>query len=61
MLIFKFRYWQSIRQLREFYHHESIEMMFAKAKKRFHASLAVHRNETLKFLSSLVVEPAVES
>ena len=56
--IFKFRYWQSIRQLREFYHYEPIEVMFAKARKRFYASLVTHRNGTLRFLSSLVVEPS---
>ena len=56
--IFKFRYWQSIRQLREFYHYEPIEVMFAKARKRFYASLVTHRNGTLRFLLSLVLEPS---
>ena len=33
--IFRFRYWQSIRQIRQFYGFDSIEIMFAKAKARF--------------------------
>ena len=53
--IFRFRYWQSIRQLREFYNYDSIEM-FAKARKNLFYSLANHRNSVLRFLSSLIVE-----
>ena len=54
--IFKFRYWQSIRQLREFYSYDSIEIMFAKAKKRFFHSLSSHRNGLLRFLATVDVE-----
>ena len=53
--IFGFRHWQSIRQLREFYGYSSIELLFAKARKRFHDSLAGHHNHVLRFLSSLEV------
>ena len=49
--IFGFRYWQSIRQLREFYGYESIDIIFAKARKRFLASIANHNNGLLRFLS----------
>ena len=49
--IFGFRRWESIRQLREFYHFESIEVMFAKAKTRFDRGLTNHRNSVLRFLS----------
>ena len=45
--IFGFRRWESIRHLREFYHFDSIEIMFAKAKKRFDTSLANHDNLVL--------------
>ena len=54
--IFGFRNWQSIRQIREFYGYQSIEVLFAKAKKRFHDSLINHHNGVLRFLSSLEVE-----
>ena len=50
--IFGFRRWESIRQLREFYGFESIEMMFQKAKNRFFGSLATHSNPTLRTLYS---------
>ena len=50
--IFGFRRWESIRQLREFYNHQSIEAMFAKARWRFDASLQEHTNPILRFLSS---------
>ena len=53
--IFGFCYWQSIRQLRDFYHFDSIEVMFAKARKRFLKSIANHRNSLLRFLYSVVV------
>ena len=56
--IFKFRYWQSIRQLREFFHYDPIEVIFAKARKRFLLSIKEHRNGVLRFLSTLVVENA---
>ena len=54
--IFGFRLWQSIRQIREFYGYDSIEMIFAKAKKKFHASLICHDNRILRLLSTLNVE-----
>ena len=52
--IFKFRYWQSIRQLREFYKFDAIEIIFAKARKRFLRSIANHGNSLLRFLYSLI-------
>ena len=54
--IFRFRYWQSIRQLREFYEYNSIEIMFAKARKRFLISIANHENAILRFLHRLDVD-----
>ena len=48
--IFGFRQWQSIRQLRDAYQYDSIEMIFAKARKRFLTSIANHSNELLQFL-----------
>ena len=54
--IFTFRRWQSIRQLREFLNYDSIEVIFAKAKKRFTLPLATHSNGVLRFLSTLEVE-----
>ena len=42
--IFHFQRWESIRHLREFYKFESIEVMFAKAKRRFEVSIANHGN-----------------
>ena len=54
--IFGFRRWQSIRQIREVYGYDSIEVMFAKAAKRFHLSLSNHQNDVLNFLSTLDVE-----
>ena len=54
--IFRFRYWQSIRQLREFYGYDSIEIIFANARKRFLVSIANHDNRLLRFLFSLEVE-----
>ena len=48
--IFGFRRWESIRQLREFYGFDSIEIMFLKAKNRFLSSLAIHSNLTLRSL-----------
>ena len=54
--IFGFRRWQSIRQLREVYGYDSIEMMFAKAKKRFNDSLTDHPNGVLRLLSTIHVE-----
>ena len=53
--IFGFRHWQSIRQIREFYHFDAIEVMFAKAKKRFFSSLSNHQNVALRFLYSLEI------
>ena len=37
--IFGFRRWESIRYLREFYDFDSIEIIFAEARKRFHQGL----------------------
>ena len=54
--IFGFRYWQSIRQLREFYGYESIEAIFAKAREQFLFSIANHSNKLLQFLYRLDVE-----
>ena len=54
--IFGFRQWQSIRQLREVNGYDSIEMMFAKAKKRFNNSLTDHPNGVLRLLSTVHVE-----
>ena len=51
--IFGFRYWQSIRQIREFYGFPAIETIFARSKIRFHQQLITHRNSVLRFLSSL--------
>ena len=48
--IFGFRRWESIRHLREFYQFDSIEVMFANAKRRFEFSLANHTNRILRFL-----------
>ena len=54
--IFKFRYWQSIRQLREFYGFDSIETIFSKARNQFLISIANHENGILRFLYKLDVE-----
>ena len=56
--IFSFRRWQSIRQSREVYGYDSIEMMYAKAKKknRFVDSLFDHPNGVLRFLSTIQVK-----
>ena len=54
--IFGFRYWQSIRQLREYYGYDSVEIIFAKVRKCFLISIANHNNGLLRFLSQLVVE-----
>ena len=51
--IFGFRLWQSIRQIREFYGFDAIEVMFAKAKRKFFATLLTHDNEILRLLSTL--------
>ena len=54
--IFKFRYWQSIRQLREFYGFDSIETIFSKARNQFLISIANHDNGILRFVYKLDVE-----
>ena len=54
--IFGFRCWQSIRQIREFYHYKSIEDLFSNARQRFLNAMVYHKNETLKFLSQLLRE-----
>ena len=51
--IFGFRYWQSIRQMREFYGYDSVEILFAKAKKRFFNSMVGHGNVVLRLLGGL--------
>ena len=43
--IFGFRYWQSIRQIREFYGFPAIETIFATSKIRFHQQLITHTQE----------------
>ena len=52
--IFGFRRWESIRYIREFYKHASIEMLFAKARTRFERSLTSHSNHVLRFLSRFI-------
>ena len=52
--IFGFRQWQSIRQLREIYNYDSIEMMFANARKRFLSSVANHSNKLLRSIYMIV-------
>ena len=54
--IFGFHLWQSIRQIREFFHFKSIEDMFSNAKRRFLNSNLYHKNDALRFLSQLVRE-----
>ena len=44
--IFGFRYWQSIRQIREVYGYNSIEALYGKARKRFLDGMNSHNNET---------------
>ena len=51
--IFGFRQWQSIRQIREFYGFKPIEIMFERAKAKFHGALSEHSNSVLRFLSTL--------
>ena len=53
--IFGFRYWQSIRQIREVYGYNSIEILFAQAKKRFLNPLYCHSNSVLRLLSTLEI------
>ena len=50
--IFGFRYWQSIRQIREVYGYNSIEALYGKARKRFLDGMNSHNNETLKLLAA---------
>ena len=54
--IFTFRRWESIRQLRKFLFYDSIEVIFAKARRRFCVSLADHPNKVLRFLSTINLE-----
>ena len=51
--MFGFRMWQSIRQIREFYGYDAIEVIFAKAKTKFCRTLSYHENEIPSFLSTL--------
>ena len=48
--IFGFRQWQSIRQIRDVYNYDPIEVLYEKAKKRFHGDMLTHDNSILKFL-----------
>ena len=51
--IFGFRQWQSIRQLREIYGYDSIELMFDKARRRFYNGMMSHHNQVLRSLATL--------
>ena len=51
--IFGFRQWQSIRQLRDIYGYDSVELMFEKARRRFYIGMISHHNHILKFLAAL--------
>ena len=51
--IFGFRQWQSIRQIREVYGYDSVEVLYAKAKRRFHDGMLSHSNNILKFFGGL--------
>ena len=51
--IFGFCLWQSIRQIREYYGFDAIEMMIAKAQRKFMGSLRYHDNRILRLLSTL--------
>ena len=50
---FGFRQWQGIRQIREVYGYDSVEVLYAKAKRRFHDGMLSHSNCILKFLEGL--------
>ena len=50
------QYWQSIRQIREFFYFKSIDELFIMARRRFFDSTLVHKNDTLRFLSNLLRE-----
>ena len=54
--IFGFRFWQSIRQIRDCYCYKSIECLLDKAKRRFRNSIDNHNNVILKSLASLLRE-----
>ena len=58
--IFGFRRWESIRQLREVYKYDSIEVMFAKARRRFYSNLVNHNNCVLKFLFSQLISGSID-
>ena len=51
--IFGFRRWQSIRQIREFYGFDAIEVIIAKAKKKFFLTMQYHDNTVLRLLTTL--------
>ena len=51
--IFGFRQWQSFRQLRKIYGFSSLEVIYDKAKRRFHIGMICHKNNTLRFLAAL--------
>ena len=54
--IFGFRYWQSIRQVRDCYNYKSMDVLLDKAKRRFFISIENHTNVVLKSLASLLKE-----
>ena len=51
--IFGFRQWQSIRQIREVYGYDSVEVLYVKTKRRFHDAMLSQRKYILKFLEGL--------
>ena len=52
--IFGFRYWQSIRQIRDCYGFKSMELLIGNAKRRFTISIDNHANVVLKSLAALL-------
>ena len=54
--IFGFRYWQSIRQIRDCCSFKSMECLLEKAQRRFRVSIENHENVILKSLASLLRE-----
>ena len=54
--IFGFRYWQSIRQIRDCYNYKSMDVLLDKAKRRFRISIENHANIVLNSLASLIRE-----
>ena len=52
--IFGFRFWQSIRQIRDCYGFKSMEVLIDKAKRRFTMSIENHANVVLRSLAALL-------